>query len=218
MWFGGETETLSVRVAFSVETLRANPYDYIVTDPLALRLPMRLEGGLARALSHYRTRVRVNRDVDRFAQHIAAQASQETIPFLTTLNAAICERSRKVIREEGPPMPPEQTLAERTGSCRDLTVLFNDVCRAVGIPARFVSGYWHAETEREKRHMHAWAEVYLPGGGWRGFDPSYGLAVADEHLAVAASSEPSGAAPITGTFRGTGAEVTMDTHLKIHYD
>ena len=218
MWFGGETEGLSVHVTFSVETLHTNPYDFIVTDPLALGLPMRLEGGMARALGHYRSRMRAIRDVDRFAQQIAVQAGQETIPFLTVLNASIHERTRKVIREDGPPLPPEQTLAERTGSCRDLSVLFIDVCRAVGIPARFVSGYRHAETERDKRHMHAWAEVYLPGGGWRGFDPSYGLAVADEHVAVAASAEPSGAAPITGTFRGTGAEVAMETHLKIHYD
>jgi len=218
MWFGGETEHLSVRVAFSVETLRTNPYDFIVTDPLATRLPMRLEGGMARALAHYRSRVRANRDVDRFAHHMAAQANRETLPFLTMLTAAIHERTHTVIREEGQPFPPERTLAERSGSCRDLAVLFTDVCRAVGIPARFVSGYWHAETEREKRHMHAWAEIYLPGGGWRGFDPSKGLAVADEHVVVAASAEPSGAAPVTGSFRGTGAETAMETHLKIHYE
>lgn len=218
MWFGGQTDTLSLRVSFSVETLRKDPYDFIVTDPGALRLPMRLEGGLSNALAHYRKRARTSRDVDRFARDVAVQAGEESIPFLSTLNATIHERTRKTIRELGQPHPPEQTLAERSGSCRDLAVLFMDACRAVGIPARFVSGYWHAASEREKKHMHAWAEVYLPGGGWRGFDPSKGLAVADEHVAVAAGADAADAAPVTGSFRGTGATATMVTDLSIHYE
>lgn len=218
MWFGGETETLIIKASFSVETLRNNPYDFIVTDPGALRLPMRVDGSLGLALAHYRKRPRASRDVDRFVRDVTEKAAAETIPFLSILNAIIHERSRKIIREDGPPYAPEQTLADRAGSCRDLAVLFMDACRAVGIPARFVSGYWHANSEREKRDMHAWAEVYLPGGGWRGFDPSKGLAVADEHVAVAAGAEPADAAPVTGTFRGTGATASMSTEMKINYD
>ncbi len=218
MWFGGETDSLTIVATFSVETLRNNPYDFIVTDPGALRLPMRIDGSLGQALAHYRKRPRTSRDVDQFVRDVTAKAGEETIPFLSMLNATISERSRKIIREVGPPHPPDQTLVDRAGSCRDLAVLFMDACRAAGIPARFVSGYWHAETEREKRHMHAWAEVYLPGGGWRGFDPSKGLAVADEHVAVAAAAEPADAAPVSGSLRSTGATATMSTELKIHYD
>lgn len=91
-----------------------------------------------------------------------------------------------------------------------------DACRAVGLGARFVSGYQEGDPEQERRDLHAWAEVYLPGGGWRGYDPTHGLAVADRHVALAAGMRPALAAPITGTFRGTGASSRMQTDIKIN--
>jgi transglutaminase-like putative cysteine protease len=60
----------------------------------------------------------------------------------------------------------------------------------------------------DQRHLHAWAEVYIPGGGWRGYDPSHGLVVADRHIALAASFDPEGSAPVRGSFRGTGVTAT----------
>jgi transglutaminase-like putative cysteine protease len=63
--------------------------------------------------------------------------------------------------------------------------------------------------------MHAWAEVYVPGGGWRGYDPTHGLAIADRHIAVAASAQPALAAPVSGTFRGTGVSSKIHTELTI---
>ena len=75
----------------------------------------------------------------------------------------------------------------------------------MGIAARFVSGYEIGAAEADGGDLHAWAEVYLQGGGWRGFDPSRGLAVADSHVAVAAASDPLLAAPVTGTYRGKAA-------------
>jgi transglutaminase-like putative cysteine protease len=106
-------------------------------------------------------------------------------------------------REQGPPWPAERTLRERRGACRDLAVLFNDVCRFVGFPARFVSGYQVDVPEEARPELHAWSEVYLPGAGWRGFDPSQGLAVADRHVPLAASRTPWMASPTSGTYRGT---------------
>jgi transglutaminase-like putative cysteine protease len=72
----------------------------------------------------------------------------------------------------------------------------------MGIAARFVSGYGYGADEQEQSYMHAWAEVYLPGGGWRGYDPAQGLAVADSHVVVAAAADPRLAAPLSGTYRG----------------
>jgi transglutaminase-like putative cysteine protease len=97
-----------------------------------------------------------------------------------------------------------------------VAVLFIDACRAVGIAARFVSGYRHGSTGSQRRYMHAWAEVYLPGGGWRGYDPTHDRVVADEYIAVAASREPLGATPIEGGFRGTGATSTLEAHIEVH--
>jgi transglutaminase-like putative cysteine protease len=82
-------------------------------------------------------------------------------------------------------------------------VLFAAAARAVGIPTRFVSGYEAGAASQEKPTMHAWAEVYLQGGGWRGYDPSAGLAASTRHIAVAAAADPRLAAPITGTIRGS---------------
>ena len=214
-WWGGACSELRVEARFSVETFRVNPYDFIISDMQALKLPLRFSGDIQHSLAPYRVRGLPSKEVDRFAESIAVRAGHETLPFLTTLSAALYEGTKKVIREEGPPYTPQRTLAEKTGSCRDLAVLFMDVCRAMGIPTRFVSGYWHADSEREKRHLHAWTEVYLPGGGWRGFDPSKGLAVSDQHVAIAAAPVPAGAAPVSGAFRGPGVETIMDADIRM---
>ena len=124
------------------------------------------------------------------------------MPFLTTLTRRLHEEFAHTIREEGAAEPAESTLAARSGSCRDLSVLFCEACRSRGIPARFVSGYEREAAVQEPAHMHAWAEVYLPGGGWRGYDPSQGLAVSTAHVALAAAADPLLAAPVSGTYRG----------------
>ena len=108
------------------------------------------------------------------------------------------------VHPTGDPWPPEKTLADRTGSCRDIAVLFCEVCRAAGLPSRFVSGYAVDPDHSGCHHLHAWSEIYLPGAGWRGFDPTLGLAVADRHVSLAAARLPALAAPTSGVYRGTG--------------
>jgi transglutaminase-like putative cysteine protease len=93
-------------------------------------------------------------------------------------------------------------MQARAGSCRDLAVVFCAMCRSMGLAARFVSGYQSEAVVQPRAHMHAWAEVYLPGGGWRGYDPSQGLAVSTSHVAVAAAADPRMAAPVSGSYRG----------------
>ena len=94
-------------------------------------------------------------------------------------------------------------------------MLFIDCCRVVGLAARFVSGYQEGDPETIKREMHAWPEVYLPFAGWRGFDPTHGLAVRDTHIALASAPGPTGAAPISGTFRGSEASATLTHEIDI---
>ena len=100
------------------------------------------------------------------------------------------------------------------GSCRDYAVLFMEVCRAMGIPARFVSGYQEGDTEQESRDLHAWAEVYLPGAGWRGYDPTLGLVVSDRHIPLAASAIPSYASAIEGLVTPIKPEIKVNSQLQ----
>ncbi|HEY0793386.1 MAG TPA: transglutaminase family protein [Chthoniobacterales bacterium] len=214
-WFSGTTDHLTVFSAFEVETLRANPYDYLLGRS-ADRLPVKYDDGSSTVLAGYRMRQYDDEAVPAFATELAAGVGSGTLDFLSALNQRIEESCPRIVREEGPPYPPEQTLALRTGSCRDVALLFVEACRTVGLAARFVSGYQGGSMDDQTpRYMHAWAEVFLPGGGWRGYDPTHGVAIADYHVAVAASRESPDATPIQGAFQGTGAKSRMKAVIEV---
>ena len=202
-WFDAPMERLSVSSSFEVETLRENPFDF---------LPMRAESEepLRSALAPYRDSAERAGPVSDFSRSIASAANPAA--FLSALNRTLWQEFAHTVRDEGPPEDPANTLAARSGTCRDLSVLFCAACRAQGIPARFVSGYEREASLQARSHMHAWAEVYLAGGGWRGYDPSQGLAVATSHVAVAAAADPRLAAPVSGNYRGTVASA-MDYQI-----
>ena len=213
-WFDGKTDRLHVTSRSEVETLRTNASDYLL-DPQASRLPTRYSAGLEGLLAPYRLRAESDGQVDQFAQEIADEAGGNTLDFLEGLSRRLYETCSRIIRETGKPQEPAFTLQQRQGSCRDLTVLFIDACRAVGIAARFVSGYRRYGRDPAKRYMHAWPEVFLPGGGWRGYDPTQSALVTDLHVAVAASHQPAGAAPIQGAYFGDSVPSKMEAWLQI---
>ena len=154
--------------------------------------------------------------VAAWAAELAAAVEHNTTAFLMQLADRIHHDFQHVGRFEGEPMAPEQTLAGRSGACRDTAMLFVAACRSQGLAARFVSGYSiHHPPEVTEHELHAWAEVYLPGAGWRGYDPSLGLAVADGHLVLATAPDHILAAPVTGTYRGTGVTSTMTYALTV---
>lgn len=202
IWFDGLHQNLLIEVNTRVETHRGNPFDFLVTDPAALTLPLEYEAHIADALNHYRAHDGDHPQLAEFAREIMAAAQHATIPFLTLLANAIYQRLEYVLREHGEPWTPQQTLRQGKGSCRDSAVLFIEICRRAGIAARFVSGYCLGDDAANSADMHAWAEVYLPGAGWRGFDPSRGLSVNDDYVAVAAGQCSQDAAPTRGNFRG----------------
>ena len=154
--------------------------------------------------------------VAAWAAELAAAVEHNTTAFLMQLADRIHHDFQHVGRFEGEPMAPEQTLSGRSGACRDTAMLFVAACRSQGLAARFVSGYSiHHPPEVTEHELHAWAEVYLPGAGWRGYDPSLGLAVADGHLVLATAPDHILAAPVTGTYRGTGVTSTMTYALTV---
>jgi transglutaminase-like putative cysteine protease len=216
VWFNAPTRELSVMSRFTVETLRENPFDYVLAGE-SLNLPLRYQEPLCAALTPYRSHAHVAESVQRYAKSAAAGAQWNTLSFLVALSRQIYQTCRQVVRPCGPPWPSDRTLSLEEGSCRDLAVLFCDVCRVMGIAARFVSGYECASASRQDSYMHAWAEVYLPGIGWRGYDPSRGLAVSNGHVAVAAGFDHNLASPVAGWFSG-GSGSQMDTSLCLQVD
>lgn len=225
VWFTEPTQGLQVQTWAEVETHITNPFQYLL-EPWAIRLPWdyphRLYGQLQPYLKPYgpvwdpialalgqEITVAVGGDVNQFlwhlCQHLYAHCTYE-------------------MRETGDPHPPGYTWQQKRGACRDLAVLMLEVCRSQGIAARFVSGYQEGDPDQDDRHLHGWIEVYCPGAGWRGYDPSHGLAVSDRHIALVASPDPRGCGPISGAiqphepFRLTGQPVQtqMMTQLQLN--
>lgn len=212
-WFDSPTRELNVRTRFDVELSRDNPFDFIL-DSESLHLPFWYREPLAAALAPYRSDGHVAEPVRKYARSAAASAQWNSLPFLAALNRQLFQTCNHVIRPDGAPWPSERTLSQLEGSCRDLAVLFCDACRVMGFAARFVSGYECASVGPHDSYMHAWAEVFLPGVGWRGYDPSRGLAVANAHVAVAAAFDYELASPVAGTYRG-GSGSRMETSLRM---
>lgn len=215
-WFDGATWELSVRSRFKVQLLRENPFDFALVGE-SWNLPLWYSQPLSVALAPYRNDMNVGEEVRLYAQALAAGAQWNALSFLASLNWQLFVRCRHVTRPEGAPWPSSRTLGLLEGSCRDLTVLFCDICRVMGIAARFVSGYECAAAGRPDSYMHAWAEVYLPGAGWRGYDPSRGLAVANSHVAVAAGFVHDLASPVAGMFSG-GSGSQMEATVRMNVD
>ena len=157
--------------------------------------------------------------VRAFARKLAVESGGDPLAFLARLNARIFRKIRHDIRPDGAARPPEETLALGHGACRDVTMLFLAACRSLGIPARFVSGYQaHAETPDGRRHLHAWPEAFVPGLGWRAYDPTHGLDVSDGHVALSAAPDQTLTMPVEGGFYGDGATSTLSYAVEIATD
>ncbi|MCB1190611.1 MAG: transglutaminase family protein [Leptospiraceae bacterium] len=129
----------------------------------------------------------------------------QTYSLLQRIATYIHQTLSYQIREEPGVQTPKQTLSYGTGSCRDFAMLFMEAARCLGFASRFVSGYLHVPQTTDFGATHAWAEVYLPGAGWKGFDPTIGKIVGTDHIAVAVARLPESVPPVAGSFVGPPA-------------
>lgn len=137
-----------------------------------------------------------------------------TMELLDAMNGAIPADFQYVRREEPGVQRAAATLSSRAGSCRDFATFFIEVCRHLGFAARFVSGYLYAPTfAAADGATHAWAEIYLPGAGWRGFDSTIGSRVGQDHIAVAVARHPETVPPVAGTFDGGPANMEVNVEV-----
>ena len=214
VWFGEETDYFDIEVTMQVETVRRNAFDFVLA-PEAAVLPIDHEHDIICARA-YLERIEPDDAVTAFAAELSLAVKRDTLGFLDRLNRQLFAEFSQTHRDTGAPQSPTFTLQSRRGACRDLAVLFVDCCRAEGIAARFASGYQKGDRRSERRHLHAWPEVYLPGAGWRGFDPTHGEAVGETHVTIAAAAHSRDTMPVRGIFSGAGASSTLDYTVKIH--
>lgn len=126
-----------------------------------------------------------------------------TMELLGTLNLRVAKEIKYLVRNEPGVQPPDVTISRGAGSCRDMATLFIEACRRCGLASRFVSGYLVSSAAVEDvATTHAWAEIYLPGAGWRGFDSTSGQLVGADHIAVAVHRHPEAVPPVSGSFFG----------------
>ena len=213
VWFDGEADHFDIEMTMQVETLRQNAFDFILM-PEAEVLPINHEHDAICARA-YLERIVPDDAVTAFAAELSLAVNRNTLQFLNELNRQLFADFSHMHRDTGAPQSPALTLESRRGACRDLAVLFVDCCRSEGIAARFASGYQKGDLQSERRHLHAWPEVYLPGAGWRAFDPTHGEAIADTHVTIAAAANPRDTMPVSGSFKGEGVTSTLNYSVDI---
>lgn len=214
-WFENEHNTLELTTHAIVDCVSENPFDFILVDPGVENIPVEYREPVCDASAHYLQRQTNEPNVNQFVEKILQQSGTRTLAFLWELTSALHSQLEYIHRPVGAPWNPGETLAAGQASCRDAAVLFVDCCRVAGLASRFVSGYAIDAVNDDERELHAWGEVYLPGGGWKGYDPTTGMAVSNRHIAVAAAPTADYASPFFGTFSGPAVESTLTFDLQI---
>ncbi|RUU88579.1 transglutaminase family protein [Mesorhizobium sp. M7A.F.Ca.MR.176.00.0.0] len=199
---------LKIEVDLVADMTVYNPFDFFV-EPSAEAFPFEYPEEIRDDLAIYRTPEPAGPLLSALLNTIDRSAAN-TVNFLVDLNARLQREIAYIVRMETGVFSPEETLAAKKGSCRDSSWLLVQILRNLGIAARFVSGYLvqlkpdlvaldgPAGTAVDFTDLHAWCEVYLPGAGWIGFDPTSGLLTGESHVPLAATPHFRNAAPISG--------------------
>ena len=216
--FEGMHRELTVYTRATVETSLRNPFQYLINEAGAAQLPATYMEPERAVLRPYIDGPDSPAEVSGLANELQRESGADTATFLRLAVMRVSRVCQQINRNEGPPWPPGLTLRRGEGACRDLTIVFIALCRTVGLAARFVSGYQVTPNASTQPELHAWAEVYLPGGGWRGYDPSAGLATADRHVPVASAPDSAGAEPTAGTYRGNSAASRLSFRLRVEHE
>jgi uncharacterized protein (DUF2126 family)/transglutaminase-like putative cysteine protease len=222
--FPEKATELKIEVDFTAEMTVINPFDFFV-EPYAEKFPFSYPDDLKSDLAPYLVTETPEPLLEAYLAKIPREAPR-TVDFLVDLNARLREQIRYIIRMEPGIQTPEETLASGAGSCRDSAWLLIQALRHLGLAARFVSGYLiqlrpdidpiegPREVENDFTDLHAWAEVYMPGAGWIGFDVTSGMLTGEGHIPVAATPHYRSAAPISGNVGFANVEFGFDMKVR----
>ncbi|MBK9238492.1 MAG: transglutaminase family protein [Rhodoferax sp.] len=220
--------TFEVEVDLSVTLTELNPFDFFL-DPYANAYPFVYSASDQQTLAPY---LAVAESSDRGSRFMGLvrelnQPAPDTVQFLIAVNLRIACTIRYVVRHEAGVQTPEQSLQLGSGSCRDSAWLLVQLFRSLGLAARFVSGYLidvlapapaatvPSPELPSRSELHAWCEVYLPGAGWIGMDPTSGLLTGSGHIALACALDPTTAAPIEGLADAAEVEFSHRIDIKL---
>ncbi len=231
--FEKKTTEFAVEVEVVADMSVYNPFDFFL-EPQAERFPFRYDPQLAHELEPYQRKLPVTTRLGNYLRGLRQRLLREngtadnrprTNDFLVALNQALCADIRYVVRMEPGVQTPEETLERGSGSCRDSAWLLCQLLRHLGLAARFVSGYLiqlkpdvasldgPSGAAEDFTDLHAWCEVYLPGAGWVGLDPTSGLLAGEGHIPLAATPDPQSAAAISGAV--DESEVTFEFEMGV---
>ncbi len=208
------TSELKVKSSFKVKSTLTNPFDFLVYPFESGTFPFEYTALQKKLLNPYlKTRGR-SEAIGNYASEIQIETKNSMIDFLGLLVKKISTGFLYEFREKGSAMTPKSFFKKGKGTCRDYANFCIEICRICGLAARFVSGYFHGDPEQD-RHLHGWVEVFLPGAGWRGIDPTQGVWVDEKYIPLAASAYPDKVAPVSGSYRGD-AKARMEVAVNIH--
>jgi uncharacterized protein (DUF2126 family)/transglutaminase-like putative cysteine protease len=226
--FTKPTREFSIEVNLVAELTVINPFDFFLEEE-AEQFPFQYADWLSSELAAYRQLESGGTGFQQLLSKID-RTPRRTVDFLVDLNRLVHDSVGYVIRLEPGVQTCEETLSKGTGSCRDSAWLLVQTLRHLGLAARFVSGYLIQLTPDVKpldgpagaatdfTDLHAWTEVYLPGAGWVGLDPTSGLLAGEGHLPLAATPDPQSAAPITGLVSESEAEFGFSMSVQRIYE
>lgn len=226
LFFDESAREIRIEAKILVELETGNPFDFII-EPTAEFYPFAYNPGERKALGPY-LEVGSPGNCAQVLPWVWKEFPQlpgQSLEVLTALNSRIHERFQYQRRDEEGVQSPDVTIAKGSGSCRDFAWLFIEICRQLGFAARFVSGYLYDPPTGSghfrniaEGSMHACAEVFLPGAGWKGFDPTNGMLANHFFIPCAVANEPRLTSPIQGTFTHPDTRIPSSMEVSLHLE
>lgn len=202
-WFEGMTKKLSINTVSVLKVKPYNPFDFILYPENINTLPFQYNKLQEKLLFSALEVHPISQELIDYGTNLQKGSDHNTIQYVSLLTKQLHDDFIVEYREDGSPLSPDKTFKLKRGSCRDLSWMQIHLLRQQGIAARFVSGYYYFDMEKPQFELHAWVQVFLPGTGWLGLDPSHGILTGNNHFPIASSAYFEHTMPVSGGIRGS---------------
>lgn len=215
-WFEGLYESLVIQSEATVIVKEHNPFNFIFYPLSYSNVPFSYSEPLKTLLQPALSVTRISQGLIEYGEKIRKASGSDTLQFISNLTSKIHDDFVVETRLIGMPYEADKTFELKKASCRDLSWMQIQLLRHLGMATRFVSGYFYIDAENPAFELHAWVEVYLPGAGWVGLDPSNGILTGNTHIPICTSAFPENTMPVTGSIRGDATSaLTAELQIEI---